>query len=340
MPPRLPRAFALAATAFITVIVTASAGLAAGPAAAAARPASSAQYTLHTEPGAGISWIYNLIKGAKSSIDLTMYELQDSTAEKDLGAAAARGVDVRVILDRREQSSNQAAYNYLSAHGAQVAWSSSLYYYTHEKCLVIDNATAAIMTLNLQSQYYSTSRDFGVVDTNASDVAAIVKVFNADFAGVKVTPGAGTDLVWSPTTSQSKLLALINDATASLRIYAEEVDDSAIDSALENAAGRGVTVQLVAENEDGEYDSEFSALAKAGVEIRYYSDPDGFYIHGKVIEADYGKQGARIFIGSQNFSSTSLNENRELGLTISSQPVMSSVESTFATDFANGTPWT
>jgi phosphatidylserine/phosphatidylglycerophosphate/cardiolipin synthase-like enzyme len=66
---------------------------------------------------------------------------------------------------------------------------------------------------------------------------------------------------------------------------------------------------------------------------------DGFYIHGKVIEADYGKSDAKVFIGSQNFSNTSLNENRELGLVISDQTILSSIAKTFASDFKNGTPW-
>jgi phosphatidylserine/phosphatidylglycerophosphate/cardiolipin synthase-like enzyme len=63
------------------------------------------------------------------------------------------------------------------------------------------------------------------------------------------------------------------------------------------------------------------------------------YIHGKVIEADYGTSHAKMFIGSENFSSTSLNRNRELGLIISGHPVLSAIASTFAADFRNGKHW-
>jgi phosphatidylserine/phosphatidylglycerophosphate/cardiolipin synthase-like enzyme len=306
-------------------------------ATATSAAATTSSHTLYTEPDQGISFVYNLINGAKTSIDLTMYELQDTTAEDDLGAAAARGVDVRVILDRREKSANTTAYNYLNSHKVHVVWSSSTYYYTHEKSMVVDNTTALIMTLNLQSQYYSTSRDFGVADTDANDIAAMDKVFNADFAATSVTPGDGDDLVWSPTDSQTQLLGLINGATSSLRIYSEEMDDTTVTNALAAAAKRGVSVQVVGENESGEYDSEFTTLVNAGVQVSYYSSSTGFYIHGKVIEADYNTSSAKIFIGSENFSSTSLNENRELGLIISDPTIMSSIASTFATDFANGT---
>src|SRR3984957_18446369 len=70
---------------------------------AAAHPAAAAggSGTLQVlvEPKAGGGAIYKLITGAKSSVDLTMYELKDTTAENDLAADAKRGVDVRVILD-------------------------------------------------------------------------------------------------------------------------------------------------------------------------------------------------------------------------------------------------
>jgi phosphatidylserine/phosphatidylglycerophosphate/cardiolipin synthase-like enzyme len=65
--------------------------------------ASGGSDRLYVEPGAGFSPVYNLIKGARHSIDVTMYEFADTTAEHDLAAAARRGVQVRVILDHKEQ---------------------------------------------------------------------------------------------------------------------------------------------------------------------------------------------------------------------------------------------
>jgi cardiolipin synthase A/B len=164
-------------------------------------------------------------------------------------------------------------------------------------------------------------------------------VFNADFAKHAVKPGDGRDLVWSPTDSQDQLIALINGARSSLRVYSEEMGDATVEKALIAAAKRGVKVQLCGENESSEYDDDFSGLSRGGVRISYYSSSTGFYVHGKVIEADYGTSHARVFLGSENFSSTSLNQNRELGLITSSHPVMSAIATTFAADFQNGTKW-
>jgi cardiolipin synthase A/B len=305
----------------------------------AATSAAARSGPLITEPGAGFAPVYRLIGRARHRIDLTMYELADTTAEHDLAAAARRGVRVRVVLDQREKSTNSGAYRYLRAHGVKVVWSSPRYRYTHQKTLVIDRSRAVIMTANLTSRYYATTRDFLVVDTQRADVAAIAAVFSADYAHVGVRPGAGRDLVWSPAGSQGKLLALISGATTSLRIYSEEMSDTLVEDALIAAARRGVDVQVCGENQDGQYDSAYRRLTRAGVHVSYYSSSDGFYIHGKVIEADYGTPRAKAFIGSENFSATSLNSNRELGLITADRVVLSSIARTFTADFRNGKHW-
>jgi cardiolipin synthase A/B len=317
----------------------ASAGSAADPAAPGPGPGLTRVGALIIEPTAGFSPVYGLINGARRSIDVTMYEFADTAAEHDLAAAAKRGVKVRVILDEQEKSINSNIFSYLSSHRVKVVWSSSRFTYTHQKTVVVDGSKAVIMTANLTSKYYSTSRDFLVFDTNRADVTAITSVFDADFAHRAVSPSHGADLVWSPTDSQDELLALINGATSSLRIYSEEMGDTTVENALVRAAERGVDVQVCGENEDGEYDSAYAKLARAGIHISYYSSSTGFYIHGKVIEADYGTGHARMFVGSENFSRTSLDDNRELGLIISDHVALSAMARTFAADFRNGKHW-
>ena len=112
-----------------------------------------------------------------------------------------------------------------------------------------------------------------------------------------------------------------------------------MEDALIAAAKRGVSVRICGENQGGEFDSDFARLARGGVRISYYHSSSGFYIHGKIIEADYGTRQAKVFIGSENFSNTSLNQNRELGLITASHAVMSSIARTFAIDFRNGKHW-
>jgi phospholipase D-like protein len=135
---------------------------------------------------------------------------------------------------------NSGAYSYLGSHRVTVTWSSPEYRYTHQKTVIIDGAKAVIMTANLTSRYYATSRDFLVIDTERADVSAITVVFDADFTGQASRPGDGSHLVWSPTDSEGRLLGLINGARSSLRIYSKEMGDRTVENALVKAAERGV----------------------------------------------------------------------------------------------------
>ena len=301
---------------------------------------SASTYTLVTEPDQGLTAIYNLIQSANTTLDMTMYELTDTQAEQLLVEAAASGVAVRVILDQNlEKSSNTSAYNYLTSHGVQVHWANPEYSATHQKTITVDGATSAIMTLNLTSQYYSTSRDFAVIEDDPNDVAAIEATFAADFQNSAITPPDGDDLVWSPTNSQSVILSVINAAQHSLSVENEEMGDANVVNALISAAARGVSVKVVMTNTGNDYASEFNQLAAAGVQVSTYAANASLYIHAKVILADYGTASAQVFLGSENFSSASLTKNRELGLTLTNPAIMQSIDTALTSDFNGGTLW-
>ena len=304
---------------------------------------TTASYCLITEPDQGFTPIYQLINSATSSIDLTMYELSDPTAQSDLIAAQHRGVDVRVILDQAfsGQGVNQPAYNQLQAAGVSVRWAPSSIIY-HQKTLTIDGAVSAIGTANLTAQYYASSRDFWVVDRNASDVAAVIQTFNTDWstpqnaASISAGP-SGANLIWSPG-SQSTLVGLINSATTSLQVENEEMDSTAIESALEAAAQRGVSVKVTM-TASSSWESAFTQLAAAGVQIRTYAANAPVYIHAKAILADYRTPTEHLYLGSINFSTYSMQLNRELGLLVPDRSTIDSVHDALSTDFASGAPY-
>jgi phosphatidylserine/phosphatidylglycerophosphate/cardiolipin synthase-like enzyme len=302
-------------------------------------PSSGATtYTLVTEPDQGLTPIYDLISSAKKSIDVTIYELSDTTVTTMLTKAAGSGVTVRVILDQNnEKANNTAAYNTLAAGKVSVHWANPTYACTHQKTITVDQATSAIMTLNLTPEDYSTTRDFAVITDDAADVAAIEATFNADFTNATITPPAGDNLVWSPTNSRSALLALINGAAKTLLISQEEFADTGLQSAVEAALKRGVAVTLVQENLGGKYSPVLNTLKAAGAQIAIFSSKTGYYIHAKTVLADYGTAQAKLFAGSENFSTDSLNDNRELGLIFSDASCMAGVEAAITADFNKGT---
>ena len=319
------------------VVVTAS--LATGIVATPAFAAAASSLRLLVEPNAGIAPIDTLISSASRSVELVIYELADPHLEALLAADAARGLSVRVLLDRdEEESHNAAAVAYLSAHHVAVRWASDPGIgLTHEKAAVIDGRTALIMTMNLVAGDYPTTRDFAVVDTAPADVDAIESVFSADWRGVRVTPTNGADLVWSPG-AEASLVSVIRGAHHSLIVENEEMADPYITSPLEQAARRGVNVEITM-TASASWDSAFDALVAAGVSIRTYSSSAHLYIHAKAIVADPGQRDARAFVGSQNFSITSLVHNRELGIVTSVPSIVNGLAAVLATDYAGGRPW-
>jgi cardiolipin synthase len=296
--------------------------------------------------------LYNLVNGAKSTIDMTMYEMQDTTMTTDLTTACKNGVRVRVIFSSSESSSNTTAYSALNSAGSNCSAveSNSAFENTHQKTITVDGALAsaqtAILSLNLQTQYYSTTRDFALVENDPVDIAAIEATFNQDYAagGTKNTtefsylaPG-GDDLIWSPTTAQASLVNIINNATATLLIENEEMSADNIVSALENACQRGVTVEVAMTNDDNEYATEFSALQAAGCGVHTYVDNSStLYIHAKAILADYNTTGVVCYMGSINFSTASMTENRELGLYVNDATSQQAIYNTITSDYAGGT---
>jgi cardiolipin synthase A/B len=298
-----------------------------------ATTSTPAGLSLLVEPQAGMTSLYALMSSARQSLDMTMYELSDPATVQILIADHQRGVRVRVLLDHayRGAQANQAAYSTLSSAGVSVAWANNTEIF-HQKSITVDGDESAIMTGNLTSRYYPTTRDFVVMDDQAPDVAAIESVFASDWSGATPSPGPpGVDLAWSPG-SQHQLVALIDSAVHSVEVENEEMASPSIEEALGSDASRGIDVTVVM-TMDAEWDSAFSQLAADGVHIVLYPDTSSaLYIHAKVIDVD----SAKAFVGSENFSPASLDDNRELGIITTSTSVVEPLTSALSSDISNG----
>jgi phosphatidylserine/phosphatidylglycerophosphate/cardiolipin synthase-like enzyme len=292
--------------------------------------------------------LYSLVNNATTSIDMTMYALKDTTFSGDLVSACKRGVTVRVILDQNDEKSiDTAAYNQLNAQtNCSAVWANTAFQVTHQKTLILDGSKVAILSLNLESQYYSGTRDFALVENDPNDIAAIQATFNADYAAgtpssgtagasdFSYLPGSGDGLIWSPTSAQAALIGIINNATSTLLVENEEMSASNIVTALANACTRGVTVHI-AMTDDGSYHTNYHTLTAAGCGVHLYADNSTtLYIHAKAILADYGTSGVNAYMGSINFSTASMVENRELGLYITDAASQQAIYNAITSDYA------
>ena len=294
----------------------------------------STNISIIVEPSDNGNGLVNAIKGATTSVHMTMYLLSSSKVTNALIAAKNAGRDVKVILNQTFPTggdSNTTAYSQLQSAGVQVHWAPSTFTLTHEKCAIIDGQTAWIMTMNATDSGMSGNREYIAIDTDADDVAEAEAIFEADFASTAITPSG--KLLVAPVNARDRLVALIGSATSTIDIEAEALSDTAIVGRLAYAAGNRVTVKVVL-SDDTPSTAETSArtqLKAAGVQMVVLSNP---YIHAKSMVVD----GSLAYVGSINYTTSSMSYNRELGVIFSTPAEVQKVLTTTRADFGQGTP--
>lgn len=344
-PTRQGCASLLCGTPSVSAVTTAPATTGtttSGICAAVACAATGVQ--VFVEPDAGETPILHAIEGATSSVWVEVYILSDRNVIHALEDAAGRGVDVRVLLETNPFGggavSAQQTLQELRAADVKAEAADPAYYYTHEKALVVDDATAYILTANLSraglgggTNGAGANRDYGVVDTNAADVAEVAAIFTADWNRAAYKPHDAR-LVVSPVNARATLAVLIASAHTTLSVEDEEMYDQQSEDALIAAARRGVAVAVVLPppgSSSDSYGPDVARLEQGGVHVRYLNMP---YMHAKLIVVD----GALAFAGSENFSSTSLDKNRELGIVLADREALSALNAAFAHDWALAVP--
>ena len=287
---------------------------------------------LFVEPDAGESIFLDSINTAHSSIWLETYLLTDTGILQALENAAHRKLDVRVMLEPTPYGggTSQDVLDELKLAGILVKDTSPGFTLTHEKGMVDDGNTAFIMSCNFTySALNGTNREYGVIDTLAQDVQGVTDIFNADWNRT-LAHITNPSLVISPTNSRSDLTTLINSAKKTLILEEEEMLDENIENALVASAHRGVKVQVILPtpypNESDANIEGSNTLKAGGVQVR--EDPE-LYIHAKMIVAD----GTQAFVGSENISAPSLDGNRELGILLTDNSILTTLQKMFEQDW-------
>src|SRR5262249_46964312 len=143
------------------------------------------------------------------------------------------------------------------------------------------------------------------------------------------------NLIVTPDNANPSLLNLIDNAQTRLYVYNQELYDPTLVDHLIAAKQRGVDVHVLAAGSGGAPTDDdpmcgatnkknidnIQKLVAAGIKAEQFNTN---YLHAKAIIAD-----DKVFIGSQNFSSGGLVNNRELGEIINDQTVVQQMVDTF-----------
>ncbi|HEV2653369.1 MAG TPA: phospholipase D-like domain-containing protein [Ktedonobacteraceae bacterium] len=305
------------------------------PTQPAKTPVAQSGLQLFVEPAAGEQVILNAINNAQQSVWLETYLLTDTNIINALEKAAGR-IQVRVMLEPHPYGggSPQATLDALKAAGASTEDSSPSFTLTHEKGMIVDGNTAFIMTCNFTySALNGKNREYGIIDTNTPDVQNVIDIFNADWNRTAIQP-SDPGLVVSPTNSRTALTTFINDAKSSLIVEAEEMQDTSIEQAIVSAAQRGVKVQVILPTPSSSPDANAAGIATIKAGGAQVEEDAQLYMHAKMMVAD----GSSAFVGSENISSNSLDNNRELGLIFSDTSIIGTLQTTFQQDWSASQP--
>jgi cardiolipin synthase len=269
--------------------------------------------------------ILKAIAGATKTIRVKMFVFSDRALLQAIISAGQRGVHVRVMLNpsrRSGEEENAATRKALERAGIDVKNANPIFALTHEKSMVVDDATAFIKSLNWSARNLTLPRDYAVVTTVSREVAEIIECFEADWSRRAFDAGTHPHLIWCPGRGRDTVCEFIDGARRKLFVQNERFQDAVIIERLIRAARRDVKVQIMARaahtlsrDKLVEGVGGLRILDDVGINVRRLK---GLKLHGKILCAD----GAAAIIGSINFAPGSFEGRRELAIEVRDPRIM------------------
>ncbi len=269
---------------------------------------------LYVEPMAGPAPIVQVIREARHTVDLNVYYLADRQILDALRSATHRGVRVRVILAgkpygmrpwkiRKEFRTVRGTGAAVQPAPARFESAGQHYAFDHAK-YVCNGHKCEIGTANFSWSAFHRNREYLCTTRNPRVVWAARATFSADWQHVSTPEAAHRILVLSPGTSARQLLQVL-EQPGTVDVESEELGPYR--PILEAMAAKGQHLRMILPSSlRGQDRHDAAFLRRDGVRVRFLRSP---YMHAKMVT------GSRLgFVGSENFTDTSLNKNREMGL--------------------------
>lgn len=278
-------------------------------------------------PDAGATPFVSVLARAKRTIRVMVYEMGTGPILDALEAKARDGVKVQVILDVGKTDVNAKYKTRLEAAGATVLWSDPQFAYMHAKVLIVDEAEAVISTGNYADFRMKMERNYAVHDSDAADVDALVKLFDADF-GRKAPDLTCTRLLVSPVNAKQRMLDFIASAKTEILVESMQLADTDVRDALAKQKAAGVDVRVILADPSWITANTDAAafLGRSAIEARQMKV---LAVHVKAIVVD----GKAAYAGSENLSWTSLTKNREVGVIVTEAANAATMQATFEKDW-------
>ena len=223
---------------------------------------------------------YDLLKKAKKSIDIEIYEMKDPTFRKLLVDALERGVKIRIVkdsntigdscdesevIDESDSSECQVEKGYINliqSKGAQYIFFDKKQLcgiagrscFQHGKMIIVDNRYLLLSSGNFNSSSLCApdspkcNRDFSYLTKNAEVIRYLRGILEKDLKGErwefkKVISQSPPSLTISPE-SATRIVSLIQSAKKSIWVQNQYLEDPAVNNALIEKALQGLDVHV------------------------------------------------------------------------------------------------
>ena len=269
------------------------------------------------EPTDGPGPLLAAIKKAKKTVDIAIFRFDRADVEKELKAAAARGVKVSALIayvNRGGEKHLRALEMRFLDAGITVARTDDDLIRYHDKMMIIDRTILYMLSFNFTHLDIDHSRGFGIITRNKKMVHEAIRLFEADSARKSYTPGLDTFVV-SPANSRKVLANFLKRAKKQLLIYDPEISDKEMMRILQERAKAGVEVRVIGH-----------AAKRLGLPVEKLSK---MRLHTRTIIVD----GKRAFVGSQSLREAELDSRRELGLIINEAKIVKQLMDCFEADW-------
>lgn len=309
-----------------------------------------------TQPEAGREPILRAIESARFRIRVGICNLGDPVIANALADASDRGVDVRVIVDRKDylaKPEEQAVITGLIDRGVPVHLSNPVFPRSFPKYIVIDHRQVLVMTMCLVPPTFTDTRDFGLVLAHPAVIGEITRVFETDWRhsappGELPPPTNPTppvrvpNLIWGPVNVIPKFTALIRQARSTLEVTTEELGDPYLEGLLIEAVNRGVRVRMITPRhtrEGGDNTAIVDRLRRSGVGIHFteseFPEPGAMpYMHAKTMVVD----GRLAYLGSIDLKTQETTSDRELGIVFRPRLLVRVIRDRFEADWLRTAP--
>jgi cardiolipin synthase A/B len=285
--------------------------------------------------------ILSAINEATKSLRIKIFILSDPALLKALVKAHHRGVKIRVMLNparRSGEAENDESRKALSDAGIEVIDTNPAFDVTHEKSMVVDDATGFVKSLNWESKNFTETRDYAVITKHGHEVREIIDCFEADWSRKDFDPGQQSHLIWCRNNGRERIAQFIDDAKHSIFVQNERYQDAIIIERLVRARRRGVKVHVMARPPHTlkkekliEGVGGLRIMDDVGIKIHKLKH---LKLHAKMLLAD----GARSIIGSINLTPGSFDSRRELAIEVRDDDILSRLQKVVHDDWENSHP--